>query len=105
MHETPKKASKMQINAAAVHAWILEFIRFAKLGTNPLKTLRQTVIGLTVRIGKGCNWWVHKVCANIYYPNSNDSEKKVGFLGSKTFLLQEVYAETRKNRMGCNKQL
>ena len=52
MHETPTKASKIQMEAAVVHVWIPKFSKFAKLGTNPLRTSRQTVIGLTVGSGK-----------------------------------------------------
>ena len=104
MHETPKKASKIQMKAAVVHVWIPKFSKFAKLGTNPLKTSRQTVTGLTVGIGKAATGGSTQF-ALIYIIPTTMIVKKVGFLGSKTVFPQEAYAEIRKNKMGSNKQL
>ena len=45
MHETIKKASKIQMKAAVVQFWILKLARFANIGMNLLKISTQIVMG------------------------------------------------------------
>ena len=104
MHETPKKSiqnANKTSSSSHLDPGIYQICKVRYESPEDIKT----VIGLTVEIGKAANGGSTKFVPISIIPTAMIVKKKVGFLGSKTFFLQEVYAKTRKNRMGCNKKL
>ena len=52
---------------------------------------------------KGCTWWVHTICANIYYPNNDEGEKKLDAWASKHFYCKKHMPKAEK--IGSDKEL
>ena len=52
---------------------------------------------------KGCTWWVHTICANIYYPNNDEGEKKLDAWASKHFYCKKHMPKAEK--IGWDKEM
>ena len=97
IHETPKKSIQNPNESSRSSGLDPEIIcQICKVTYESPEDIETDSHWVNCGNRKGCNWWVHTVCANIFYPNNDDNEKKLDSWASKHFFCKRHMPKPEK---------
>ena len=104
MHRTPdKKSSKRKTSVANSSTIDSETCQICKVKYESPEDIETNSCWVNCGSKRGCNQWVHTICAYIYYPNNDEGEKKLDTLASKDFYCKKHMPKAKK--IGWDKDL